>query len=146
MSHLAIAILLATAVTAHADPTPAERALLDRGEISTTTGTVTAAFFGFGTGQALQGRWLERGWIFTLGDAGATALMVTGMTKVWSYDCNLGCQHRGEAVFIAGGLLALGLRIWQATDAYVVPARHNERVRELRRRFAVTPTGVAINF
>ena len=123
--------------------------LLERGEISDgqkTGGGVAARVVGFGVGQAIQGRWLERGWIFTAGDLAATAMMVAGPILAFSYDCNAACMHRGEALALGGSLLALGLRIWQASDAFVVPARHNARVRELRRRLDVTANGIALRF
>jgi hypothetical protein len=69
--------------------------------------------------------------------------MVAGPIVALSYDCNAACVHRGEALAIGGGLLALGLRIWQVSDAWVVPARHNARVRELRRRLDATANGAS---
>jgi hypothetical protein len=159
MSHTIVGIVLAVllSATAHAQvppphayqPSAEERELLEHGEITDgqkTGGGVTALFVGFGVGQAIQGRWLERGWIFTAGDLAATALLVAGPIVALSYDCNAACMHRGEALFLGGGLLTLGFRIWQASDAFVVPARHNARVRELRRRFGVTASGVALRF
>src|SRR5262245_13896284 len=54
-----------------------EQYLLDRGYISDSQrirGGVASLFFGLGLGQAVQGRWTETGWIFTLGE-GVTAGM-----------------------------------------------------------------------
>src|SRR5687767_14647149 len=45
--------------------------LLMRGEISDgehAAGAIASIFIGFGSGQAIQGRWSDKGWIFTLGD------------------------------------------------------------------------------
>jgi hypothetical protein len=159
MSHKILGIVLAVLVsaTAHAQvppphayqPSAEERELLEHGEISDgqkTGGGVTALLVGFGMGQAIQGRWLERGWIFTVGDIAATAAMVAGPIVAFSYDCNAACMHRGEALILGGSLLSLGLRIWQTTDAFVIPARHNARVRELRRRLDLTANGIALRF
>jgi hypothetical protein len=51
--------------------TAAEQDLLNRGEISSAEhigGGIAGAVIGLGIGQALQGRWAERGWLFTLGE------------------------------------------------------------------------------
>jgi hypothetical protein len=45
-------------------------------------------------GQAIQGRWLERGWIFTVGDLGATALLAAGVNTVFGHDCDTACMSR----------------------------------------------------
>jgi len=119
-----------------------ERLLLQEGLIPTGAyvgGGLTATFFGFGIGQAIQGRWDDTGWIFTLGEGGSVALMVYGWAKAWDCSDTYGnddqrCQDRGVTLFF-GGLLALsGFRIWEIVDAWVAPPRHNARVRELRAR------------
>ena len=52
--------------------------LLNRGEISDDRwlgGGVASVLVGFGVGQAIEGRWGETGWIFTLGEGGSFASM-----------------------------------------------------------------------
>src|SRR5215211_7901978 len=49
-----------------------EQELLDKGYITPgkyVGGGITATALGWGIGHAIQGRWLDRGWIFTLGEA-----------------------------------------------------------------------------
>src|SRR5678815_1471590 len=56
-----------------------EQWLLQRGFISdgeTYGGGALALFFGYGIGQAVQGRWSQKGYIFTFGDLASGALMM----------------------------------------------------------------------
>src|SRR5215813_5168447 len=117
MPHTIVGIVLAVLVSATAraqvpppyayQPSAQERELLEHGEITDgqkTGGGAAALFVGFGVGQAIQGRWLERGWIFTAGDLVATALTVAGPIVAFSYDCNAACMRRGEALAVGGSL------------------------------------------
>ena len=118
-----------------------DRAVLEHGEISdgqTTGGGIAAILLGFGIGQAIEGRWLERGWMFTAVDTGALALEIGGIIETFSRGCDRSCQNRGLAMAGVGGALELGSRILQSWDAFVAPEAHNRRVRELRARTGVT--------
>jgi len=56
-----------------------EYRLLRRGEISERTrfgGILASDLFGLGIGQAMQGRWLETGWLFTFGELATASLLV----------------------------------------------------------------------
>jgi hypothetical protein len=104
-------------------------------------GAVAALFFGFGSGQAIQGRWRERGWIFTVGDTLSVAAMVGGAMSMTG--C-LGQMQGGDTKCelamgtAVTGLLAFSvLRIWQTADAIVVPPEHNRLVREAELEAAV---------
>jgi hypothetical protein len=138
---------IAFASTASADPanlTDEEHELLAQGEIGEHArlgGTAVEAFFGLGLGQAVEGRWTETGWIFTTGELAATTLIGVGLGEAFA-ECKPGdtCHAgRGKAMFVAGALAAAVFRTWGTVDAYVGPARHDERVRALRMRLATAP-------
>jgi hypothetical protein len=131
-----------------------DRSVLEQGEISdaqTTGGGIAAIFVGFGVGQAIQGRWLERGWMFTVVDAGAGTLEAAGVIELFGRGCNHACENRGLAMIGGAAAIELGSRILQTWDAFVAPEAHNRRVRELRARTGltrvmpyVTPNGIGI--
>jgi len=109
--------------------TPDEQTLLARGEISTerhVLGSVGAGLLGLGIGQAIQGRWKARGWIFTLGE-----LAGFGMIVAASIESDLD-ETLVNALAIGGWVSFVGLHVWEVADAIVVPGRHNRRVRNLR--------------
>lgn len=135
--------------------------ILERGRISTgqyVTGGVIGSYFGFGVGHMIQQRWMETGWLFTVGESAAITAMVVGA---------VGCAngsfqeedrlHNGRSSssdacsveLIIGGLLGYaGLRTWEIIDLWVAPPRHNRRYDKLTRRssqrrysFSLAPTG-----
>ena len=66
-----------------------EQFLLERGYISEGQhigGGLISLFFGWGIGQAIQGRWSEKGYIFTLGEGVSAGLMIWGMVGLFD-DC-----------------------------------------------------------
>ncbi|HEV7556237.1 MAG TPA: hypothetical protein VGO00_12305 [Kofleriaceae bacterium] len=172
---IVIAAALGVSLPAFADPAPApmvpapydyrppsatpildddDRSVLEQGEISdgqTIGGGVAAILVGFGIGQSIEGRWLERGWMFTLADTGAAGLEVAGVIELFSRGCNHSCENRGLAMLGGAAAIELGSRILQTWDAFVGPRTHNRRVRELRARTGVTrvmpyvtPNGIGI--
>jgi hypothetical protein len=110
---------------------------LDQGEIPIggwLTGGVLSTFLGFGIGQAIQGRYKSRGWMFTVGDSVAVTVALYGAARC--------CQPAGhtEEYLVLGGVAALiGLRIWQTLDAWLVPPAHNRKVRALRTKLGLAP-------
>jgi hypothetical protein len=150
-----IVSLLAASV-AHAQPgmqsplvlTDDDADLLEHGEISNEAhigGGIGALLFGFGIGQAVQGRWSRDGWMFTLGDSAAGGVFMVGLVQTIAtcFGEPGGPSHRcseDTSPMMWGGLIALGvLRVWQTADAFGVPPRHNERVRALRQRLGLPP-------
>ena len=123
-----------------------ERHLLEDGEISDASyvgGGLLSLVPGFGLGQAVQGRWSDRGWIFTLGETAAMGLLIYGISKD---DCFLkleACHDDDDGVgeFVAGALAYTGFRVWEIIDAWAVPPMHNRRVRELRLRLGYPQQG-----
>lgn len=127
--------------------TPEEHRLLAEGEISDGAhvgGALLSIFIGFGSGQAVQGRWGDTGWIFTLGEIGAIALIIYGAEQAAAADCydDPYCDEDAGGGPIAIGLIGyLVLHVWEIVDAIGGPARHNRRVRALRMRMGYPPAG-----
>lgn len=109
--------------------------LLEKDEISVgkyVTGGILSYVLGFGVGQAIQGRWSDDGWFFTVGEAAAVTSMIYGASRC--------CQHqRGQGYILGGALAFVGLRVWEVVDAWVVPPLHNRKVRALKRQLGLAP-------
>lgn len=120
--------------------------LLMRGEITDGEhfgGGLAALFLGFGSGQAIQGRWSDTGWIFTLGETASLVAMVSGAIRI-ADDCidtigdDVDCDHSdGPPLMIIGALGITVFRIWGTVDAFSGPGDHNRRVRELKWRMGM---------
>lgn len=126
-----------------------EADLLERGEVGNAAwigGGLAAMFIGFGVGQAIQGRWGDQGWIFTLGEPVAVVVMTVGAVDVFT-DCTGRCastsSDRGAWMLVGGLLGFVGLRAWETLDAFIVPPADNLRLRELRERLGLPPTPTA---
>ena len=107
----------------------------------TVIGGLVAIWLGWGMGQAVEGRWHDTGWIFTVGETASLAAIIGGAIGI--INCESGpdispCSS-GDARstgFLIGGVIALtGFRIWEVVDAFIGPSGHNERVHELRHRY-----------
>ena len=123
-----------------------DQSLLARGEYSGLEigiSGLAGTFVGFGVGQAVQGRYLHRGWIFTLGEAGSIGLMLGGMMRCAS---SVG-ESCSPALMIGGAVGLLAFRTWEVIDVWAAPFGHNRRVRAARARAQggwsgfVMPTG-----
>lgn len=125
-----------SAVTPFVRLTPREEALLAKGEMSGdrhVLGVVGAVVPGLGVGHLIQGRWKERGWIFTLGEFAAF-----GFIAAASSESDLDTNVVGAMAIVGWGGF-LGLRVWEVVDAVTGPRRHNRKVRELRARTRFAP-------
>ena len=121
-----------------------EHQLLQQGEISDGAhigGAVAAVFVGFGIGQAVQGRYGETGWIFTVGEIASFTALVIGLSQALDNcfdnidgNCDDG---RGEGLMIGGLVGLLAFRVWEVVDAFGGPPKHNRKVRELRMRLGM---------
>jgi hypothetical protein len=122
-----------------------EQYLLERGYISDGAhigGGLISLFFGWGIGQAVQGRWSEKGYIFTLGEAASVGLIIWGAVGLGSescFDCSQPNNHEGTyGVMLAGGVIGiLVFRVWEVIDAFAGPADHNRRLTQLRMRLGM---------
>jgi hypothetical protein len=120
-----------------------EREILARGEIGTgehVAGGLVGTVVGFGLGHAIQGRFLERGWIFAAGEGVAAGMILTYAVQCANTSGEERCEdHRGW--FAGGMILAIAFRGWQIVDAWYGPAVHNGRVRQIRWRAGLPPVG-----
>lgn len=118
-------------VTARLTLTPEEQELLREGDVSGAShvgGIIAAATIGLGTGQLVQGRWLKRGWIFTVGEMVSVAAFGIAASEN-DLDPTL-----VNVLGFSGVIGLIGFHAWEIADAAIVPARHNRRVRFLRAR------------
>ena len=127
--------------------TAEEAEALERGEISEQShvlGGLVGTFFGFGIGQAVQGRWSDTGWIFTVGEAVSFTVVMVGVARcITLFDDETGCDSGSEMGWIVAGALALvGFRVWELIDVWGGPVWHNNRVRRARQR--VSPGGYGL--
>jgi hypothetical protein len=129
-----------------------EQWLLSRGYISDGQhigGGIASLFFGFGIGQAVQGRWSEKGYIFTIGEGASFGAMLWGITELvracddsfndpyGETTCNHSQENRGATLLI-GGLIGISVfRIWEIVDAFAGPSEHNAKVRALHMRLGM---------
>lgn len=115
-----------------------EAEILRRGPISDGAhigGGVASLFVGFGVGQALQGRWGDTGWIFTVGELASMGLMIYGFAQVFEECYGEPCNGSdGVAALLVGALAAGGFRIWEVVDAFAGPASYNRRYKDLQLR------------
>ena len=138
-------------------------AVLDRGQISVgqyIAGGAIGTHFGFGIGHMVQQRWMDKGWIFTIGESAAIAAMIAGIVSCeddYNDTYYNDPSHKAprsssgdscsEGLIIGGAIGFVGLRIWEVIDLWVAPPAHNRRLKKLKAngqagyRFSIAPTG-----
>lgn len=83
------------------------------------TGGILSFYPGFGVGHAVQGRWLDRGWIYTASEAvivGATAVGCRG--SKYDQDAGGGCVLSGALVFFIARTLEM-VDAWSGYGSFV---------------------------
>ena len=119
--------------------TPEEYDLLAQGEIPpelTVAGGLVGTFFGLGLGHAVQGRYGDIGWVFTVGEVGGVTVAMIGLAQCLDIDSD--CDE-APALFWGGLLAFVGFRIGELVDVWAGPSRHNDKVRALRLRLGYPP-------
>lgn len=79
--------------------------------LGTTVGAWVGALIGFGTGHAVQDRYLRAGWIFTLSEIGAVAAMIALPMACSDANCR---DYTIGVPFLA----LLGLKAWETADVF----------------------------
>jgi hypothetical protein len=82
------------------------------------TGGVLASTVGLGIGHAVEGRYADKGWIFTATEATGIAMMVAGCSerKDRNDDGVKECNNNG--LVVAGAVVAIGFHVWEIIDAW----------------------------
>lgn len=128
-------------------------------------GAVASIFLGFGIGQAIQGRYKESGWIFTVAELGALGLIGGAMFMVkdiYAIPRMTATQLSGELGFAGLALAGLGavawagFRAWEVMDTWVIPVQQDrvaaDILRDSQQKLAFSPVlapnyaGIALQF
>ena len=122
--------------------TEKDKEALEIGEISNARyiiGGVLGTYpIGLGLGHAVQGRWSEKGWIFTTGELASVGVVIIGAAGCLNNEADNGfngksdCSDFNSFLVISGIIGYVGFRIWEAVDVWVAPIGHNKKVRELK--------------
>jgi hypothetical protein len=124
--------------------TAEERALLHQGEIETghyIAGGVVGSVFAYGTGHAVQGRFADKGWIFLVGEAVSTGLIIKFLVDCLEVEDGGNCED--DVDWLVVGLIgSVGFRIWELVDLWAGPPRHNARIRAIRARAGIPGYGL----
>lgn len=124
-----------------------DRQILADGEVGAGqwgAGVLGSVVVGFGAGQAIQGRWHDTGWIYTLGEGLSLGAVMLALPVALSGDCGDCGSHTNSdraGYLMIGGLLAYtGFHIWEIGDALIGPTEQNRRFAEVRARHPETYT------
>lgn len=135
-----VAAVVLWASMAHADPVDRPTSDDDVTEIQRIMGPPVAATLGFGLGHVVEGRWHEKGWIFSAGETASIALWMG------AYMVDMSCDNHCEVVgpmAVTGILATVGLRIWETVDsvngARKKHARYLDRQAHAQLGFTVAP-------
>lgn len=91
-------------------------------------GGAVGTIIGYGIGHAIQGRYADMGWVFTLTEVGSVGIVAGGFgwmlsnlpTGVAWKDAKATDLHKGGlAMMLTGSLLLAGFRIWEIVDVWV---------------------------
>ena len=141
--------------------TPEERELLLQGEINggqVALGALVSGWLGFGIGHAVQGRYADVGWKFTIGEVATLGGFFVGLSMALEDDLNSTRDQddSGETIMVVS-LIGYGvLRVWEFIDTIAGPSVHNRKVRAAKWKayggqppprygFFVAPTNTAGN-
>jgi hypothetical protein len=143
----AVAALLAAALGASLAAAPAARGEEETGTFPYIAGVVVGSqaipvvlagnanwFFmpALGLGHLAQGRYLDRGWIFSISQLGVAGAALVAH----SVECSSGsryCKSEGITASIALGIVAeIALHAWEVGDLLIAPPFRNARIRRER--------------
>lgn len=110
----------------HASADPETQTNLDRVPVSKgkyITGGILGSAIGFGIGHGIQGRYAEKGWIFTASEAAGLTVMIVGASQCASdnnKDTNndLTCTSSQKTMMSLGLVTMIGFHIWEIVDVW----------------------------
>ena len=124
-------------------PTKSEAVLLQEDEVTDeqiSYGIAANVLVGFGIGQALEGRWSDTGWIFTLGMGVSAVVLGDGLSSlIQNAGCDCEYRDAGRGSIYAGTIGLAAFYVAGIVDAYVGARIHNRKLRELRMRLGTPP-------
>ena len=99
-------------------------------DISTTryvAGGILSIYPGFGIGHAVQGRYADKGWIFTTGEVISAAVVISGLIDCGSSTViSSGKECSGKDKMSVGTVGFLVFKSWEIFDAWVIPHSNNK--------------------
>ena len=123
------------------DLSPEEKKTLDIGELGAVRyaiGGAIGTYSGFGLGHLIQGRWISRGWIFTLGEAVSATAVAVGISDCL-IDLTLSifrdnyCEQK--SLLLNLGLISLaGFKIWGIIDVWGGGYIHRKNYMHLKKK------------
>ena len=117
--------------------TPEERKILANGEISDGAyigGGAAGTLIGFGIGHAIQGRYGDKGWIFTLGEFGSIGLLGFALVECAFGSPNGPCTGAAASTATLATLGFAFFRIWEIVDVWITPPSINRDYQFLKDR------------
>ncbi len=100
-------------------------------------GGIVGTYPGFGLGHAIQGRWTDTGWIYTVGEV--TSLVVAGAGIVNCVNDGADDNDCNSSAITIGLTAYVGFKIAEIFDVWIGGARHRERYQKLKNRIEPEP-------
>jgi hypothetical protein len=105
-------------------------------------GGVVGSAVGFGIGHAIQGRYGERGWIFSVTEGVGALLATSSLLSCMGYQsnqCNSSTGSTGLAIF-------MGFHIWEVVDVWTGATGVEEKESETEAYILPTGNGTQMGF
>lgn len=119
---------------------PAQKEILERGPIDKKSyylGAGLGTGLGLGIGHAVQGRYGEIGWVFTVTEALSSVAFGIGLGSCatsLNYNTNTNTVSCNNAGLLYAGLFALiGFHVWEIIDVWTAPPKINKKYRRVKK-------------
>ncbi|MBC7740888.1 MAG: hypothetical protein H7061_01745 [Bdellovibrionaceae bacterium] len=95
------------------------------------TGGILGSTLGFGIGHGVQGRYADKGWIFTAGEVAGLLILTPAAAQCAKDNENNSdkqCSNSQKSIVTAGYLVFLGFHIWEVVDVWTGATPVDEKV------------------
>lgn len=111
-----------------------DQKILEQGTLPTgqyVVGGLLSIYPGFGIGHAVQGRYSDMGWKFTVGEVTSIVVLAAGISDCVDelFDKDRNCNN---SMVLIGALGYLGFRVWEIVDAWYAPYANQQRYYQLK--------------